>query len=297
MRDRSKRIINAILVILIVILLIIAGIAAFRIAEIHNQRKAEAEERRARREQEHKQENEAQQNSESVKPSPTRKPTPTPTPVPSEEQAISSFLDEPNIDYTLLPEYAGLPYCVVNDDKPFFIEDDLSQYMSGLYEVYSPHDLLGRCGMASAIITRGMMPLEDREPIGSIKPSGWHTVKYPELIEDRYLYNRCHLIAYCLTGQNANERNLITGTRYLNVKGMLPFEREVASYLDYSDNHVAYRVTPIFNDYELVARGVLMEAYSIEDNGFGISFNVFVYNVQPGIMIDYATGDSYVSFE
>ena len=165
---------------------------------------------------------------------------------------------------------------------------------SSSFESYSELDYLGRCGTAYANLSKELMPTEERGEIGSIKPSGWHTVKYPELIDDRYLYNRCHLIAFSLAGENANEKNLITGTRYMNIQGMLPFEREVLDYINETNNHVLYRVTPCFNEEELVARGVHMEAYSIEDQGMGISFNVFVYNVQPGILIDYSNGDSDV---
>lgn len=138
------------------------------------------------------------------------------------------------------------------------------------------------------------MPTEKRGAIGMVKPSGWHTVKYPELIKDRYLYNRCHLIGFQLAGENANTKNLITGTRYLNIDGMLPFEDEVADYVKETDNHVLYRVTPVFDGDNLVASGVQMEAESVEDDGAGVKFNVFCYNVQPGIGIDYATGDSWV---
>lgn len=147
-------------------------------------------------------------------------------------------------------------------------------------------------GVAYANISIETMPTEERGEIGMIKPAGWHTVKYPEVIEDRYLYNRCHLIGYQLAGENANEKNLITGTRYLNVKGMLPYENEVASYVKKTGNHVMYRVTPYFKGNNLVADGVLMEAYSVEDSGVGVCFCIYAYNVQPGIDIDYATGDS-----
>lgn len=153
---------------------------------------------------------------------------------------------------------------------------------------------MGRCGVAFANICIDIMPTEERGEIGMIKPSGWHTVKY-DVVDGKYLYNRCHLIGYQLAGENANPKNLITGTRYLNVEGMLPFENEVADYVKESNNHVLYRVTPIFESDNLVASGVQMEAYSVEDNGEGICFNVFCYNVQPGIVIDYATGESYLS--
>ena len=152
-------------------------------------------------------------------------------------------------------------------------------------------DELGRCGVAEACIGIDLMPTEDRGAIGQIKPSGWHTVKY-DIVDGKYLYNRCHLIGFQLTGENANEKNLITGTRYFNVEGMLPFENMVADYVKETENHVMYKVTPVYDGDNLVAKGVIMEAYSVEDKGEGISFNVFVHNVQPGIVIDYKTGES-----
>lgn len=161
------------------------------------------------------------------------------------------------------------------------------------FEKYSDLDELGRCGVVYANVCIDTMPTEPRGEIGSIKPSGWHLDKYNDLIDGNYLYNRCHLIAYQLTGENANEKNLITGTRYLNVQGMLGFENQVAEYVKTTNNHVLYRVTPIFEGDNLLASGVLMEAYSVEDYGRGICFCVYVYNVQPGIIIDYATGDNY----
>ena len=159
------------------------------------------------------------------------------------------------------------------------------------FEHYSKLDSLGRCGAAFANVSRSTMPTKKRGAIGNIKPSGWHTVKY-EGIDGKYLYNRCHLIGYQLTAENANPRNLITGTRYLNVTGMLPFENMVADYVKETNHHVLYRVTPIFKERELVARGVQMEAYSVEDKGAGVQFNVYVYNNQPGISINYETGRS-----
>ena len=183
-------------------------------------------------------------------------------------------------------------YAQVNDNQPYFTAEDMT---TDPFETYSELDEFGRCGVAYANICREIMPKEEREAIGQVKPSGWHTVKYPEYIKDRYLYNRCHLIAYCLAGENANEKNLITGTRYMNVEGMLPFEEKVADYVDRTGNHVLYRVTPDFEGENLVASGVLMEAKSVEDDGEGIEFCVYCYNVQPGIVIDYATGDSRVS--
>lgn len=187
-----------------------------------------------------------------------------------------------------IPECSGSPYVEVSGNVPSFTDADLSSPA----ETYTPLDSLGRCGSAMAIVSRETMPTEERGSIGMVKPSGWHTVRYDDLIADRYLYNRCHLIGYQLTGENANEQNLITGTRYLNVEGMLPFENEVARYVESTGNRVLYRVTPVFVGDELVARGVQMEAQSVEDGGAGVSFNVFCHNVQPGIQIDYQTGQS-----
>ena len=198
--------------------------------------------------------------------------------------------NEQQIEYEV-PAYSGTPYVEIHDNKPFFTEEDMT---TNSFEKYAPLDLLGRCGTAFANIGKDIMPTEERGPIGMVKPSGWHTVKYPDIIEDLYLYNRCHLIGYQLSGENANEKNLITGTRYMNVEGMLPFENKVADYVEDTGNHVLYRVTPRFTGNNLVADGVLMEAYSVEDSGEGLQFCVFVYNVQPGIEIDYATGKSKV---
>ena len=194
-------------------------------------------------------------------------------------------------DLNQIPSYTGNPYTIVNDNKPDFAESD---FTTDAFENYSDLDDLGRCGVAYANICKELMPTEKRGRIGMIKPSGWHTVKYPDIIKDRYLYNRCHLIGFQLAGENANEKNLITGTRYLNVDGMLPFEDEVADYVKETGNHVLYRVTPVFDGNNLVASGVQMEAESVEDSGAGVKFNVYCYNVQPGIGIDYATGDSWV---
>lgn len=182
-------------------------------------------------------------------------------------------------------------YEVINHNEPEFTEEDRKS--TDAFENYSSLDSLGRCGVAYANICQEIMPTEERGEIGQIKPSGWHTVKYDN-IDGKYLYNRCHLIGYQLAGENANEKNLITGTRYLNIEGMLPFENEVADYVKQTGNHVLYRVTPEYEGDDLVARGVQMEGYSVEDQGEGICFNIFVYNVQPGIEIDYATGDSEV---
>ena len=187
-----------------------------------------------------------------------------------------------------IPAFSGKPYVVINDGKPEFDENEQD---TDAYEFYSELDSLGRCGYAMACIGPELMPTEDRESIGQVKPSGWQTVKY-DFVDGKYLYNRCHLIGYQLTGENANEKNLITGTRYLNVEGMLPFENMIADYIKETGNHVLYRVTPVFKEDELVARGVQMEALSLEDDGEGICFNVYAYNNQPGVEIDYATGKS-----
>ncbi len=187
-----------------------------------------------------------------------------------------------------LPAYSGTPYIEVNDNVPDF---DISDADNGSFETYSELDSLGRCGVAYANIGLDLMPTEERGSIGSVKPTGWETIKYDN-VDGKYLYNRCHLIGYQLTGENANEKNLITGTRYLNMEGMLPFENMVADYIEETGNHVLYRSTPIFEDDNLLASGVQMEAMSVEDNGEGILFNVYCYNVQPGVVIDYATGAS-----
>lgn len=187
-----------------------------------------------------------------------------------------------------IPAYSGEPYVAINNNVPFFSDSDLK---TTSWETYSDLDSLGRCGTAYANVGQDIMPTEKRGSIGQVKPTGWHTVKYDN-VDGKYLYNRCHLIGYQLTAENANEKNLITGTRYLNVTGMLPFENMVADYVKETNNHVLYRVRPIFEGDNLVANGVLMEAKSVEDNGEGVEFNVFCYNVQPGISIDYATGDS-----
>ena len=187
-------------------------------------------------------------------------------------------------------KYSGSPYFELNGNQPIFKAEELK---TKSYEFYSDLDPLGRCGQTEACIGRDIMPTEDRESISSVKPSGWVNNKYDtELVDGGYIYNRCHLIGFQLTGENANERNLITGTRYMNVEGMLPFENMVADYVKETGNHVMYRVTPVFVGDNLLANGALMEAWSVEDNGDGICFCVFVYNVQPGVIIDYATGES-----
>lgn len=188
-----------------------------------------------------------------------------------------------------VPAYSGTPYTEINDNHPYFTEADIT---TESFENYSELDGLGRCGVAYANIGQDLMPTEPRGEIGSVKPTGWHLVKYDN-VDGKYLYNRCHLIAYMLAAENANPLNLITGTRYLNTQGMLPFETQVCDYVKNTGNHVLYRVTPIFEGDNLLANGVLMEAYSVEDSGAGIQFCIFAYNVQPGIGIDYATGDNW----
>lgn len=190
-----------------------------------------------------------------------------------------------------IPPYSGEAYIEINSNVPFFTSDEIT---TDVFETYSELDSLGRCGVAYANICAELMPTEPRGKIGSVRPSGWHTVRYDGLVEGNYLYNRCHLIGYQLAGENANPENLITGTRYLNTIGMLPYENSVNDYVDETDNHVLYRVTPIFDGDNLVASGVLMEAYSVEDSG-GLSFCIYCYNVQPGVTIDYATGESCLS--
>lgn len=212
-----------------------------------------------------------------------------------ESQQVTSATDVPTGEGTSafslreIPAYSGTPYTEVNGNQPYFTEEELTTQS---FETYSELDSLGRCGMAYANVGQDLMPTEPRGEIGAVKPTGWHLVKYDN-VDGKYLYNRCHLIAYMLAAENANPQNLITGTRYLNVQGMLPFETKVCDYVKNTGNHVLYRVTPIFDGDNLLADGVLMEAYSVEDAGEGICFCVFAYNVQPGIGIDYATGDNW----
>ena len=187
-----------------------------------------------------------------------------------------------------VPAYSGEPYVEVNDNQPEFTEEELTTVS---YEEYSELDELGRCQSAEACIGQDLMPTETRESISSVKPTGWKNKSY-DTVDGGYVYNRCHLIGFQLTGENANEENLITGTRYMNVEGMLPFEDEVAAYIKETDNHVMYRVTPVFEGDNLLAAGVLMEGKSVEDSGEGVLFCIFAYNVQPGVSIDYATGES-----
>lgn len=189
-----------------------------------------------------------------------------------------------------IPEYFGQPYIVLNQNVPSFLENENT---TKTFEKYSELDSLNRCGVAFALLSKETMPTEERKSIGMIKPSGWHTVKY-DIVDGKYLYNRCHLIGYQLASENANPKNLITCTREMNTGAMLEFENQVANYIKETENHVLYRVTPYFHDNDLVARGVQMEAKSIEDHGKGISFNIYVYNVQQGIHIDYKTGESFL---
>lgn len=200
-----------------------------------------------------------------------------------------SASDYVNYDLSNIPDYDGKAYVELNGNVPEFSESEKTYSES--FEEYGKLDSLGRCTYAVSCIGKDLMPTEKRGSIGSVKPSGWHISKY-DFVDGKYLYNRCHLIGYQLTAENANERNLITGTRYLNIEGMLPFENDVADYIEITNNHVYYKVTPIFEGNNLVANGVQMQAYSVEDNGQGISFNVYCYNVQPGVAIDYATGDN-----
>lgn len=212
----------------------------------------------------------------------------TTTTTPSSPNHTQTPSDAPTATLDTLPPFSGGAFVVLNDNIPLFSEKELT---TDAYELYSPHDALGRCGTAIACIGQELMPTEERGSIGSVKPSGWHTVKY-DIIDGKYLYNRCHLIGFQLTGENANEQNLITGTRFLNVDGMLPFENMVADYIRETNNHVMYRITPLYKGNDLLAHGVTMEAYSVEDNGEGICFYVYCYNAQPGIDIVYVDGSS-----
>ncbi len=208
--------------------------------------------------------------------------------VPADSQFAQKTIESYSIDS--LPQYSGKPYVALNDNVPQLTITE-KDYTS--YEEYAPLDYLGRCGMCVASIGRDIMPTEDRESIGSVKPTGWQTAKY-DFVDGKYLYNRCHLIGFQLTGENANKENLITGTRSMNTQGMLPFENMVADYVKETGNHVLYRVTPIFEGDNLVASGVIMEGLSVEDTGAGISFCVYCYNAEPGVAIDYATGHNSI---
>lgn len=213
--------------------------------------------------------------------------TSTETSVQSSESQNS---ESQNSEELYVPTESNETYSIVNNNKPTFTKDEITTVS---FEHYSDLDELGRCGPATACIGKDLMPTEKRGSIGMVKPSGWHTIKY-DFIDGKYLYNRCHLIGYQLSGENANEKNLITGTRYFNTIGMLPFENEVADYVKETGNHVMYRVVPSFIDDNLVATGVSMEAYSVEDNGRGVCYNVFVRNIQPGVIINYATGTAMI---
>ena len=208
-----------------------------------------------------------------------------------DRQDNGSIASDTSTSLEEIPEFSGDAYIAINDNIPFFVEEE---YTTESYEYYSELDELGRCGVTMACIGIDIMPTEDRGNIGSVKPSGWQSVKY-DIVDGKYLYNRCHLIGFQLAGENANKQNLITGTRYLNIEGMLPFENLVADYVKETENHVLYRVTPIFEGDNLVAHGVVMEGWSVEDDGDGVCFCVYAYNAQPGITIDYATGDSTLS--
>lgn len=207
----------------------------------------------------------------------------------AESSAPAEITTASSFSLSDVPAYSGKAYTSVNGNVPYFTAAELT---TTSFETYSDLDTLGRCGVTYACIGQDLMPTEERGSIGMVKPTGWHTVRYDDLVDGKYLYNRCHLIGYQLTGENANTKNLITGTRYLNIEGMLPFENMVADYIQETNNHVLYRVTPIFEGNNLLANGVLMEGYSVEDKGAGVFYCVFAYNVQPGIEIDYATGES-----
>lgn len=212
------------------------------------------------------------------------------TKVYSESPKTTHYVQQPQKSFSEygIPSYSQHPFVILNNNVPWFNDSDM---VANAFEQYCELDQLGRCGTAFVCVCKNTMPTEERGEIGNIKPSGWHTVKY-DIVDGKYLYNRCHLVGYQLSGENANPLNLITGTRYLNVDGMLYFENKVADYVENTNNHVLYRVTPVYEGDNLLANGVIIEAYSIEDNGEGICFNVFCYNVQPGIKIDYLTGDS-----
>ena len=219
---------------------------------------------------------------------PTNQPTSQPTNVTEESLGQAQPQDLSQLSLGEFPEYSGDGYIVVNGNVPYF---ETKYLTTESYEYYSELDELGRCGPAYACLGKDLMPTEERGSISSVKPSGWQSVKY-DCVSGGNLYNRCHLIGFQLAGENANKKNLITGTRYLNVESMLIFENMVADYITETGNHVMYRIWPVFEGDNLVASGVLMEGWSIEDQGEGICFNVYAYNIQPGIEIDYATGES-----
>lgn len=205
-----------------------------------------------------------------------------------EQQEPDQQLSDTGFSISDIEEYTDQAYVEINDNKPYFSEEDLTEQS---FEYYSDLDELGRCGTAYACIGIDLMPTEERGSISQVKPTGWKSVEY-DVVDGKHLYNRCHLIGFQLSGENANEKNLITGTRYLNVDGMLPFENMIADYVEETENHVLYRVTPVFEGDNLVASGVLLEAQSVEDQGEDIQFCTYVYNVQPGVEIDYETGES-----
>ena len=209
----------------------------------------------------------------------------------AESDALPEYVGEGAGSVEEIPEFSGTAYVAVNGNVPFFMPEEITDES---YEYYSDLDELGRCGMTMACIGTDIMPTEDRGEIGSVKPTGWQSVKY-DCVDGKYLYNRCHLIGFQLAGENANKQNLITGTRYMNVDGMLPFENMIADFGKETKAHVLYRVTPVYEGNDLVAKGVVMEAYSVEDAGESICFYVYVYNVQPGVEIDYATGESWLA--
>ena len=225
---------------------------------------------------------------DTASPSPAAETSEAATVAPSATEAPSEATSASTIGIVDIPAFTNEPYVTINNNVPEFSASDLS---TTAFESYSNLDRLGRCGVAYANVCKETMPTEERGEIGSVKPTGWQIAKY-DFVDGRYLYNRCHLIGFQLTGENANPKNLITGTRYMNVTGMLPFENMVADYVKETGNHVLYRVTPIFTGKNLVANGVQMEAESVEDAGKGILFNVFCYNNQPGVTIDYATGNN-----
>lgn len=207
--------------------------------------------------------------------------------------AVQWYLRPETVSLEDIPEWSGAAYVELEDNQPGFTKEEMTLEA---FEDYSELDYLGRCGVAYANICPELMPTEEREAIGNVKPTGWVSAKY-DCVDGKYLYNRCHLIGFQLTGENANKQNLITGTRYMNVDGMLPFENMVADYVKETENHVLYRVIPVYSGDDLVAGGVQIEALSVEDKGQGVSFNVYVYNVQPGVEIDYATGESWLEGE
>ncbi len=211
-----------------------------------------------------------------------------PKPYTTDTEAAPQPITTDTEDLSHIPDYSGSASIVLNNNIPLF---DTGLYTTESFEEYGELDDLGRCTSCMACIGTDLMPEGEREDISHIKPTGWKNARY-DFVEYEYLYNRSHLIAYQLTGENANERNLITGTRYFNAEAMLPYEEEVGNYVRMTNNHVLYRVTPLFEGDNLVAKGVCMEAYSVEDEGVAICFNVFVYNVQPGVIIDYATGEN-----